>query len=88
MSRKFLTLLACTLLAAVAFSTPSYALTPGWYMVSICVSQSPVTCPAGPNPTWLGPYSTQAQCQTARALWVTGPLGTYPRSLSNCYLQS
>jgi hypothetical protein len=69
---------------AAAATQQTLTLTPGWYVVSICAADARL-CPAGPNPIYIGPYSTHATCLTAWAVWNVGYVGTYPRYLiSDC----
>jgi hypothetical protein len=61
---------------------------PGWYVVSVCGSASPTDCPTGPAPWYIGPVTTQAICLSQWQNLHYGPLGTWPRALSNCFYLS
>jgi hypothetical protein len=86
MFKKLAIMGAVAVLAAIgtAYSTAAQAITPGWYVVSICSGDARV-CPLGPNPFYIGPYTSHAQCLQAWTLWAQGPANLPPRYLiSDC----
>jgi hypothetical protein len=88
MIKSIVTLAACAALAlaGATYSPPAEAQAPQYYFVSVCTVPNYMECPFGPTPAWFGPYPTLAACITGHDAVQYGIFGTWPRTLSTCFL--